>query len=86
MMIKGIGQPRLRISLSEGLLFERRVFHAAFALNDQKEGMAAFVRCWRRRGQHKALLAARTCRELVNLQVSRWPSRSSKAVAYARSV
>ena len=30
-------------SLNEGLLFERRVFHSAFALNDQKEGMAAFV-------------------------------------------
>ncbi|MFN4342631.1 MAG: enoyl-CoA hydratase-related protein, partial [Azonexus sp.] len=27
----------------EGLLFERRVFHAAFAVADQKEGMAAFV-------------------------------------------
>ncbi|MEV4420308.1 enoyl-CoA hydratase [Patulibacter sp. NPDC049589] len=31
------------VSLSEGLLFERRVFHAMFATNDQKEGMAAFV-------------------------------------------
>lgn len=30
-------------SLSEGLLFERRNFHATFALEDQKEGMAAFV-------------------------------------------
>ena len=30
------------ISLSEGLLFERRVFHALFATQDQKEGMAAF--------------------------------------------
>ncbi|TXI73830.1 MAG: enoyl-CoA hydratase [Dokdonella sp.] len=30
-------------SLSEGLLFERRAFHSAFALDDQKEGMAAFV-------------------------------------------
>jgi len=30
-------------SLSEGLLFERRAFHSAFALEDQKEGMAAFV-------------------------------------------
>ncbi|WP_398309459.1 enoyl-CoA hydratase [Zoogloea sp.] len=28
---------------NEGLLFERRVFHSAFALEDQKEGMAAFV-------------------------------------------
>ncbi len=30
-------------SLAEGLLFERREFHATFALADQKEGMAAFV-------------------------------------------
>ncbi len=30
-------------SLSEGLLFERREFHATFALADQKEGMRAFV-------------------------------------------
>jgi enoyl-CoA hydratase len=29
--------------LSEGLLFERRLFHALFATEDQKEGMAAFV-------------------------------------------
>jgi len=25
------------------VLFERRLFHAMFALEDQKEGMAAFV-------------------------------------------
>lgn len=31
------------ISLSEGLRFERRVFHAMFSMDDQKEGMAAFV-------------------------------------------
>ncbi|CAG4897002.1 enoyl-CoA hydratase-related protein [Paraburkholderia saeva] len=30
-------------SLAEGLLFERRLFHAGFALADQKEGMAAFL-------------------------------------------
>jgi enoyl-CoA hydratase len=29
--------------LSEGLLFERRLFHSLFATEDQKEGMAAFV-------------------------------------------
>ena len=29
--------------LHEGLLFERRLFHALFATNDQKEGMAAFL-------------------------------------------
>lgn len=30
-------------SLREGLLFERRAFHALFATEDQKEGMAAFL-------------------------------------------
>jgi enoyl-CoA hydratase len=30
-------------TLSEGILFERRLFHATFASEDQKEGMAAFV-------------------------------------------
>ncbi|MGE0830209.1 MAG: enoyl-CoA hydratase [Hyphomonadaceae bacterium] len=31
------------MTLSEGVLFERRTFHALFATEDQKEGMAAFV-------------------------------------------
>ena len=30
-------------SLAEGVRFERRVFHALFATDDQTEGMAAFV-------------------------------------------
>jgi enoyl-CoA hydratase len=30
-------------TLSEGLLYERRLFHSAFATEDQSEGMAAFV-------------------------------------------
>ncbi len=30
-------------SLSDGVMFERRLFHATFATEDQKEGMAAFV-------------------------------------------
>jgi len=30
-------------TLAEGLLFERREFHSTFALDDQKEGMRAFV-------------------------------------------
>jgi enoyl-CoA hydratase len=30
-------------SLSEGIRFERRVFHSAFAMEDQKEGMTAFA-------------------------------------------
>jgi enoyl-CoA hydratase len=31
------------ISLTEGVRFERRVFHSLFSTEDQKEGMAAFV-------------------------------------------
>ena len=30
-------------TLTEGVRQERRVFHAGFALDDQKEGMAAFL-------------------------------------------
>ena len=30
-------------TMREGILFERRVFHALFATEDQKEGMAAFL-------------------------------------------
>jgi enoyl-CoA hydratase len=30
-------------SLAEGVRFERRIFHALFATDDQKEGMKAFV-------------------------------------------
>ena len=29
--------------LSEGVVFERRIFHALFATEDQKEGMKAFI-------------------------------------------
>jgi enoyl-CoA hydratase len=43
MMIKESVNRAYESSLQEGLLFERRTFHAAFALADQKEGMAAFV-------------------------------------------
>ncbi|MEZ5685908.1 MAG: enoyl-CoA hydratase-related protein, partial [Paracoccaceae bacterium] len=30
-------------TLREGILFERRVFHALFSTEDQKEGMSAFL-------------------------------------------
>jgi enoyl-CoA hydratase len=43
MMIKESVNRAYESALQEGLLFERRTFHAAFALADQKEGMAAFV-------------------------------------------
>lgn len=31
------------VSLAEGILFERRLFHALFATEDQAEGMSAFI-------------------------------------------
>ncbi|HJV25873.1 MAG TPA: enoyl-CoA hydratase [Aromatoleum sp.] len=43
MMIKESVNRAFESGLSEGLLFERRSFHASFGLQDQKEGMAAFV-------------------------------------------
>jgi enoyl-CoA hydratase len=43
MMIKESVNRAYESSLQEGLLFERRTFHATFAIADQKEGMAAFV-------------------------------------------
>ncbi|HWH71165.1 MAG TPA: enoyl-CoA hydratase, partial [Candidatus Sulfotelmatobacter sp.] len=43
MMIKESVNRAFESSLNEGLVFERRVFHAAFALEDQKEGMQAFL-------------------------------------------
>ena len=43
MMVKESVNRAFEGSLSEGLRFERRIFHAIFATADQKEGMAAFV-------------------------------------------
>lgn len=43
MMIKESINAAYETSLAEGVHFERRLFHATFATEDQKEGMAAFV-------------------------------------------
>ena len=43
MMVKESVNRAYETTLAEGILFERRVFHAAFATEDQKEGMAAFA-------------------------------------------
>jgi len=43
MMLKESINRAYESTLSEGVLFERRLFHAMFALEDQKEGMAAFL-------------------------------------------
>jgi enoyl-CoA hydratase len=43
MMAKEAVNRAYEVPLSEGMLFERRLFHSLFATDDQKEGMAAFV-------------------------------------------
>ncbi|MFF4052786.1 enoyl-CoA hydratase-related protein [Streptomyces chartreusis] len=43
MAIKEAVNRSFESSLNEGLLFERRLFHAGFALHDQKEGITAFT-------------------------------------------
>ena len=43
MMTKETINRAYETTLAEGIRFERRVFHAMFATDDQKEGMAAFV-------------------------------------------
>jgi enoyl-CoA hydratase len=43
MMTKEAVNRSYETTLTEGIRFERRVFHAMFATKDQKEGMAAFV-------------------------------------------
>lgn len=43
MMAKESVNRAYETTLTEGVLFERRMFHSAFATEDQKEGMTAFV-------------------------------------------
>ncbi len=43
MMVKESINRAYETTLAEGVRFERRLFHAAFATEDQKEGMAAFL-------------------------------------------
>jgi enoyl-CoA hydratase len=43
MMAKESVNRAFETTLAEGIRFERRMFHATFATEDQKEGMAAFV-------------------------------------------
>jgi enoyl-CoA hydratase len=42
-MVKEVVNKAFETTLTEGVAFERRVFHSAFALDDQTEGMAAFI-------------------------------------------
>jgi len=43
MMAKESVNRAFETTLAEGVRFERRLFHSAFAIEDQKEGMAAFI-------------------------------------------
>jgi enoyl-CoA hydratase len=43
MLVKESVNRAFETSPSEGVRFERRVFHSVFATADQKEGMAAFI-------------------------------------------
>jgi enoyl-CoA hydratase len=43
MMVKESVNRAYETTLAEGIRFERRLFHSSFAIEDQKEGMAAFV-------------------------------------------
>jgi enoyl-CoA hydratase len=43
MMVKESINHAYETSLAEGVRFERRLFHATFATEDRKEGMAAFI-------------------------------------------
>jgi enoyl-CoA hydratase len=42
-MVKEVVNKAFETTLTEGVAFERRVFHSAFALEDQAEGMSAFI-------------------------------------------
>ena len=52
MMVKESINRSFEINLSEGIRFERRLFHASFATQDQKEGMDAFSTKRRPRWKH----------------------------------
>ncbi len=43
MLTKEMVEAAYETTLSQGVTFERRLFHSMFALEDQKEGMGAFV-------------------------------------------
>ncbi len=43
MVVKEAVNRAYETTLREGVLFERRIFHALFSTDDQKEGMSAFL-------------------------------------------
>ncbi|WP_135081933.1 enoyl-CoA hydratase [Terasakiella sp. SH-1] len=53
MMAKESVNKAFETTLAEGVMFERRVFHSTFALEDRKEGMSAFAEKRQPNFQHK---------------------------------
>jgi enoyl-CoA hydratase len=53
MMAKEAVNRAYDMPLSEGILFERRLFHSLFGTEDQKEGMAAFAEKRKAKFKHK---------------------------------
>ena len=53
MMAKEAVNRAYEAPLAEGILFERRAFHALFATRDQKEGMAAFLEKRKPKFEHR---------------------------------
>lgn len=53
MLVKECVNRAFELGLSEGVRFERRVFHSLFASHDQKEGMRAFVEKRQPQFQHR---------------------------------
>ena len=53
MMTKETVNRAYETPLTEGIRFERRVFHSQFSVADQKEGMAAFIEKRKANFQHK---------------------------------
>ncbi len=53
MMTKEAVNTAYETTLAEGIKFERKVFHSTFALEDQKEGMAAFIDKRKAQFKHK---------------------------------
>ena len=53
MMAKEAVNRAYETTLAEGVRFERRLFHASFASEDQKEGMAAFIEKRKPRFKHR---------------------------------
>lgn len=43
MMAKEAVNASFNLSLTDGIHFEKRIFHSSFAMDDRKEGMTAFM-------------------------------------------